>query len=324
MFTPPDDLDLDLLDEVVRAGWGVDAVGMDYQAVGFGSHHWLATAADGDRWFVTVDVLSAKPSGFDGLQRALGSACVLRHDAGLGFVIAPDLTVDGETLRRVGDAHAVAVYGIVDGYALRPGRFPSDDLRVDVLRLVAALHQASSAVTAIAGRADFELPSRAGLEAALDELGVEWTGGPYAEPARELLAHHAADVRRGLATFDRLVDAVMTSAAPWVLTHGEPHAQNVMITDAGPVLIDWDTALTAPPERDLWMLMDGDDSLEAYAEITGHRPDPNALMLYRLGWDLGEVAGYMVDFRRPHRNTTDSQVAWGGLGHSIAVLDRLA
>jgi len=324
VFTPPDDLDPDDVRAAVRDGWGFDAVALEYQAVGFGSHHWLATAADGGRRFVTVDVLGAKRGGFDGLKRALDTAHRLRHDAGLPFVIAAELAGDGSTLQHVDDAHAVALFALVAGKSLPSGPFPSHELRESVLRLVAAMHAATPAVVDIAEREDFGVPERDSLERALGELDRTWDGGPYAEPTRSLLAGHAAGVRRGLATYDRLVSAVKDSGAPWVVTHGEPHAQNVMITEAGPVLIDWDTALIAPPERDLWMLTsDGDDlGLGAYRDITRHVPNVDAVMLYRLWWALGEVAYYTTGFRRRHRDTADSRVAWGGLRHHIALVDQ--
>jgi len=324
VFTPPDDIDPDDVRVAVRDGWRFDPVALEYQAVGFGSHHWLATGGDGSRRFVTVDVLGAKRGGFDGLNRALDSAYRLRHEARLPFVIAAELAGDGSTLRHVGDAHAVAMYEIVDGTSLASGPFPSNELRESVLRLVAAMHAATPAVIDVADRDDFGVAARDGLERALEELDREWDGGPYADPTRGLLAEHATAVRRGLATYDRLVRTVMASDAPWVITHGEPHAQNVMITDDGPVLIDWDTALIGPPERDLWMLTsDGDDlGLDAYSEIAGHRPNRDAVMLYRLWWALCEVAGYTAEFRRPHRDTEDSRVAWDNLCDHIALVER--
>ena len=57
------------------------------------------------------------------------------------------------------------------------------------------------------------------------------------------------------------------------------------------MLIDWDTALTAPPERDLWSLDPGDGSiLGAYAALTGVTPRPLLLDLYRLRWDIADIA----------------------------------
>ena len=75
-----------------------------------------------------------------------------------------------------------------------------------------------------------------------------------------------------------------------------------MLTGDGWVLIDSDTALIAPPERDLWDLDPGDGSiLEAYASATGTSPQPSLLGLYRLRWDLAEIAVNVSRFRPPPR-----------------------
>jgi aminoglycoside phosphotransferase (APT) family kinase protein len=39
-----------------------------------------------------------------------------------------------------------------------------------------------------------------------------------------------------------------------VLTHGEPHPGNLIQVGSRWMLVDWDTTLVAPPERDLWLL----------------------------------------------------------------------
>jgi aminoglycoside phosphotransferase (APT) family kinase protein len=58
--------------------------------------------------------------------------------------------------------------------------------------------------------------------------------------------------------------------SPLVLTHGEPHAANTIKTDSGLVLIDWDSALIAPRERDLWSLALEDPAiLHHYASKAG-------------------------------------------------------
>ena len=46
--------------DAVEQLWGFRAASMEYQAVGFGSHHWLAADAAGRPLFVTVDDLAAK------------------------------------------------------------------------------------------------------------------------------------------------------------------------------------------------------------------------------------------------------------------------
>ena len=59
----------------------------------------------------------------------------------------------------------------------------------------------------------------------------------------------------------------------WVITHGEPKANNIMITSNGPVMIDWDTARLAPPARDLWMT----GGHQRYTELTGRQLSPQQL-----------------------------------------------
>ncbi len=81
-----------------------------------------------------------------------------------------------------------------------------------------------------------------------------------------------------------------------------------------PFLIDWDTVALAPAERDLWMLAGSDpDILKQYVAATGHQLDEAALALYRLAWDLTDIASYVAEFRSGHERNEDTEQAWGYL-----------
>ncbi len=100
----------------------------------------------------------------------------------------------------------------------------------------------------------------------------------------------------------------------FVLTHGEPHRANTVLTDRGVVLVDADPCLLAPPERDLWMLVGEDPGIrERYAARTGTALDPRLLGAYRLRWDLADVEACVRDLRAPHRDDEDSRTAWTAL-----------
>jgi hypothetical protein len=133
----------------------------------------------------------------------------------------------------------------------------------------------------------------------------------------------AAQVWRRLGRYDDLVAAARAEESRAVLTHGEPHPGNTMrgyVSDGGSaagcgpdgwLLIDWDTALVAPPERDLWALDPGDGSILAgYARATGVPPRPDLLELYRLRWDLTDLAGCAARFRAPHADTANDAATW--------------
>jgi spectinomycin phosphotransferase/16S rRNA (guanine(1405)-N(7))-methyltransferase len=180
-----------------------------------------------------------------------------------------------------------------------------------VLALVIAVHTAPAAARRRARTDDFTIPHRDELEAALDRGAEVAECGPYARPAAALVAGHAPVIRRRLARYDELAAQGCARPDRMVLTHGEPHPGNTMLTAAGWRLIDWDTVLVAPPERDLWLLDPGDGStLAAYTAATGVSALPAMLELYRLRWDLADVAVEVSRFRRRHAGTEDDDRAW--------------
>jgi spectinomycin phosphotransferase len=293
-------------------GWGFDVESTEYVAVGGGSYHWVMSARDGTRGFVTVDDLDGKiwlgdtrESVLEGLERAFDTARALREH-GLPFVVAPFPAARGETVRRLGPRYTLALFPFVDG---EPGRYGEYNVaeRTAVFDMLARLHASTPAVDSTAARIGLQIPGRHHLEAALRGLDQTWVGGPFSEPARAGLARHASTVVELLGLADSLSADVERRGAGWVITHGEPHAANVMRTAGGYVLVDWDTVALAPPKRDLWMVAgDAADGSEAYTRTTGHQLDDVAVDFFRLTWDLKDLAEYLSLLRSPHRRTSDT------------------
>lgn len=328
MLTPPEGLPADELTATLVRGWRLVPASMVYRPVGFGSHHWEVTDAADARWFVTADELAAKQrragepldSAYGRLRAALAAALALR-EGGHEYVVAPVRAANGEPLARAGAGFAVAVYPFVEGQSFAWGEFGSPGHRQAMLDLITAVHAAPDPVRRQAGVDDYSLDHRDALEAALagDDRGVD--GGPYARPAVDLLGRHAAPLRRLLARYDELVGAARADPGRAVLTHGEPHPGNTMLSAAGWRLIDWDTALVAPPERDLWSLDPGDGSvLRGYAEATGVAPLPALLELYRIRWDLTDIGVETGRFRRPHTGGSDDEAGWEVLHSTVTRL----
>ena len=175
------------------------------------------------------------------------------------------------------------------------------------------LHAASGRVPAgLPQIADLRIPSRAPLEVALAQIHRHWSSGPWAEPARALLAARAAEVAERLAGHDAVAARVLETRSGWVVTHGEPHGGNVTRDHQGGLhLVDWDTAMVAPRERDLQMVLDDDlTGWDEYRAAAGPvELDHEALGLYRRLWALADIASFVTTLRRPHADTTDMRHA---------------
>jgi len=324
VFTRPPELPDSALLDALLEGWGLSVASLEYRAVGFGSHHWSGTDTSGRRWFVTVDDLDAKRGSrdelpgavFERLRAALATARAV-SDAGAVFVVSPIPARDGAVVRRVSERFVLALYPYIEGVS-QSGEYESVSDRLAVLDLIVTLHASPAALTSATRVDDFVLANRDELVRALDDLAGRWDRGPYSERARVLLCGHAKGVERLLARYDRLTDEARDQPDRMVLTHGEPHIDNVILTATGPVLVDWDTTLIAPPERDLWMLESGDGSvIDTYTKATGTRVLPSMLDLYRLRWDLAEVALYIALFRQPHADNADARESWKNLNYFL-------
>jgi spectinomycin phosphotransferase/16S rRNA (guanine(1405)-N(7))-methyltransferase len=282
--------------------WGVAATQVEYRAVGFGSHHWYVESDDA-RWFLTVDDLRVT-RGREHLEAALHTAYELRT-SGRDFVVAPIPSERGEIVVALDERYVGALYGFVAGETFPGGEYAHDDERREVLGLLASLHNAPA--PASARRGDFVLADRVQLTEDLP-----WGSGPYAMRARNVLEHRREHVETELARYDHLAALAARHADEFVVTHGEPHAGNTILTPRGRVLIDWDTALVAPRERDLWEFARvGDHPLFAdYEAATGAAIHPAFLALYALQYDLMEIGGYLAFFRADHGDTADAAESW--------------
>jgi hypothetical protein len=329
VFTEPDDLPSIALTGALQDLWGFTAASLEYQPVGFGSHHWLATDGTGRRLFATADDLAAKrrtahetaDDAFGRLCRAFETARALRGEAGLNFVIAPLPTAAGRVAARLSARYSLVIHPYISGSrAGQDLKFADDGDRRAVVDMLIQIHRAQVSTPRVD---DFAVPRLDALQAMIRHPGSAWRGGPYAQRAQELLATHAKDLHVLIAAYRSLASRVGAHPGRMVITHGEPHAGNVIVTADGLVLVDWDMTLVAPPERDLWHLAGEDASLlDYYAAATGTEIDDAALALYRLWWDLADISEYLSLFQSPHQDTADTKESWKNLQHFLRPAER--
>jgi spectinomycin phosphotransferase len=311
----------------LRLHWGLAVTRLEYLPVGYGGYHWAASVAGGQRFFVTLSPVPGD-HGFAELAAAMSAAASLADSSHLNFVIGPVRTTSGQAAARLQPDWAVTVTPFAEG---EPGRW-GDELSAgdlaELTSILASLHSCDApAGTPVRNPG---LLRRDLMEALLGEPGGSWfDAGPYGEPARELIAEHAAGLHRSLGIFDDLVGQATASGAP-ALTHGEPHPGNLIRGDGSFLLVDWDTAGLALPERDLWWVLPDPDtdpvgfaaSANLYTDLTGRAVDPAAVALYRMRWDLDDISLFLTEFRAPHQRTADTEKAWTGLDAAVRRVSR--
>ena len=315
---PADIRDGDVAAALARQ-WPLTVQDMSYLPVGFGGYHWLAVDQTGSRWFVTVSDLAA-PRVRD-LPAAMQTAAWLATEAGLEFVVAPVPTRAGQVVGSLDSRHALTLFPYVDA---APDRFedPIDDGdRAAIIDMLATLHTAIPKGIQVPSR-PLQPGTRQAIDQALASLGVPWNGGPYAEPARDLLARYERPLREAFARFDGLLDRVREAGGPYVITHGEPHPGNLLRTRAGLCLVDWDMTALARPERDLWWVISGGQDAARYSWRTGWTVNQDALALYRLRWGLDDIAEFLSEIRGPHQRTADTLLYWTGLQETLEAITR--
>jgi spectinomycin phosphotransferase len=105
-----------------------------------------------------------------------------------------------------------------------------------------------------------------------------------------------------LDTVEKLADESRGRSTPGVLCHGDAHIANVLVDEHQTLwLLDWDTLVIAPPERDLMFVIDGvlgDELVTAEQQSSffqgygAHDVDLALLAYYQCDWALQDLTDF--------------------------------
>jgi spectinomycin phosphotransferase len=266
---------------------GVDAAAVEFVPLGEDSWCYRAGA-----WWVSVrrDLRGHVPGAYS-------LASQLRA-GGLDFVLAPAVATDGRAVTSVG-GYPLVVFPYREAVPLSQVR-PSPAQLAEVRSMIRQVHASAT---------DIDLPAETYALSFDDDLdaAIAFSRAPVVSHGPYSALLHALLRRRRETLTDLRMEAAKLAAAcrldrsPFVLTHGEPSAQNILQDGGRLLLADWGGAMWAPPERD-WF------SVGRALALTPGRPD--LLRFYAVRWRLSEIAEYTAHFRAEHDGSADDRAMW--------------
>jgi spectinomycin phosphotransferase len=282
----------------VRTHWSDEVDAVEHLPVGFGAYHWVASVRGRPTHFVTLDGFDHKHDA-ESLEATYAAVSGLMFP--LDFVVAPLPTHGATYTVPLGPgplSRALSVTPWISG---------DNPDRVD-LEVVSDMLRRLHALAPPPGLRTWAPLTPASLPDDLASLVRRpWNEGPYGERARSAIRARLDAITEWSTAYHALAE--LARGRPWVITHGEPGEHNLMVSADRTLLVDWETALLAPAERD-WRTL-----VERGLPAAGL--DAAMLDLFDLEWRLDEIDQYAGWFSSPHSGTASDRVAMGGLLHEL-------
>lgn len=295
MLTPPTSVTTTEVAACLHAAYGLSPAAIDFLPLGAdrGTAVYRAITTDGGAFFVKLrfgpfNAVSAELPGY--LQ-----------EQGLMHVIAPLQNTSGLYWTQMG-ACALIVYPFVtghDGYAAALTAQQWADLGA-TMRQMHAL-QLPDALAQRIPREDYTPRWRDEVSAWYQRAKVP-AGDAPTQALTALMHRERAVIEVLVQRTNELTSTVRAKPEKMVLCHADLHAANMLIDGAGQLfVVDWDTALLAPKERDLMFIGAGQFSHFQSAEEeharfgAGYGPvtaDPEILAYYRYERIVQDIASF--------------------------------
>ncbi|MCK6576949.1 MAG: aminoglycoside phosphotransferase family protein [Anaerolineae bacterium] len=253
-----------------------------------------ADAASGARYFVKL-----RRGAFDETSVLVPTRL---HKQGVTAIIAPIPTTAGRLYADLGEFRVI-LSPFIDG---RDGWQVdlSDRQWTEFGRALRSIHAAAlpAEVLMQIGRERYASEWRDQVRRFLVRAAAESFADPVSAELAALLRGRHAEIARLIACAEALGSALSRRALPFILCHADIHVGNLLIAPEGTVyMVDWDTLMLAPRERDLMFIggglngakSDADREMRCFYEGYGAvQIDTAALAYYRCERIVQDVAAY--------------------------------
>lgn len=199
--------------------------------------------------------------------------------------VVPPVSLGSQTSASVLDG-TVSVFPFIDGHAIEKGNDEfSNDLVSQITEMLADIHTWEPV-------GDLTIPTESFISEYLSMMEYIETHIPKNDSFFSLFQTNRQKIQRIIDRYQSLETKYLQDKPNFVLTHGDVTGLNFILSKQSFILIDWDDAKLAPPERDLIFIQDNkhfDACL--YKRKTGHAMNMDLVKYYQLRWSLDSIVG---------------------------------
>ena len=252
MLQPPGDVHEQALAALLTSAYGVSADEIAFLPLGadVDTAVYRVLGSDGTPYF-----LKLRRGAFSPLSVALPS---ILAEQGHEWLIPPIPTLNGSSWSRHSPFTAV-LYPFVGGLSGWDVALTDEQWKVFGAAL-RALHDFALPPTleSLPAGEDFSSRWRRRVTGCLDSIGTLPLHDPVAVELVRLLREHHRTIRHIVQRAEELANELASQRLDLRLCHGDIHAGNVLIDTSGRLrIVDWDTLVLAPKERDLMFVGGG-------------------------------------------------------------------
>jgi spectinomycin phosphotransferase len=288
----PPDLDEALLSCAIAVDFGLNVEALTFLPVGNDADTaaYRLRTVTGTTFFVKLRRTSSFQPASVRLPRLLSAA-------GITQVISPFETLSGEMFSSF-EMFKLALYPFVVGANAFERPLTSDQW-IGLGRAVRSLHKLhlGAAIRAEMSLETFSAPHRDRVREHMANESTASLDDSVSRGLADLLRANSASISRLLEVAEERAGALPELGLAFVPCHGDLHAGNVLVAEDGAFfLVDWDTLILAPRERDLMFIGAG---------IGGAWNQPHEGTLFYEGYGKAAVSEAALEYYRAERVIED-------------------
>jgi len=263
------EIDIDKAALIVRLyqEYGIGAVSLTFVPKGEVAYSYIVDCSSGNRYFLKLFSHSRLAQiGVRNTDFYLPLTWILHSKRLLPNVPYPIKTRDGD-LQTDFDGQPLVLFNFIDGETLGCDADFSDDILMKLARLVGILHRSTPEIEIEFSNVEhFDIPFEDDLLNGLDALeAITEIDSQGKQELRELLLPRKNEIFGYLERLKELQELAKATGKEKVLCHTDIHGDNLIMDRQGNLhILDWEGAMLAPPEHDLFFLAGEDRFFDVF------------------------------------------------------------